>query len=409
MDDSRLISIAQLQVFLQGSVKLVVSLEAASPAEKYAFIDSTVDRFTYAKLSRKDQYVVYQYIKKITGYKKVQLWRLIKRAVTGKLERQPYRRVKPHRIYTSGDIKLLEQTDEVHVRLSDRATQAILRREYELFGKQEYQTIARISHGHITNLRHHPYYVNSWVNHTKARVIPIGLTQPPQNYGKPGSIRLDAVHQRDVYHINAVDEITQWEVVVCVPIIAEICMLPALELLLDQFPFVIFNFHSDRGGETINYLVADMLQHLLIKQTKSRSNHPNDNALVETKNGSIIRKNMGWEHIHSQFANTITEYYRLWFNPYLNFHRPCAFPTIETNQQGKTKKVYTTYQPPYETLKQLPQAQKYLKPGITFAQLDTIAYNQSDNDFARLLREEEKELFSMIRSYDHRGSTRRQT
>ncbi len=409
MDDSRLTSIAQLKDFLQGSAKLVVSLQAAPLAQRYAFISTTINRFGYTKLGRIDQRVVYHYLKKITGYKQAQLWRLIHRAVKGKLQRQPYHRVKPHRIYTSGDIKLLEQTDSLHLRLSDRATQAILSREYSLFGKSEYQTIAGISHGHITNLRHHPAYLNHWVNHTKARVVPIGLTQPPENYGKPGSIRVDTVHQNEVYHINSVDEITQWEVVVCVPVIAEICMLPALEELLSQFPFTVFNFHSDRGGETINYKVADLLHCLMIKQTKNRAYHSNDNALVETKNGSVVRKNMGWEHIHQQFATTISEYYRIWFNPYLNFHRPCAFPTTKTNEKGRTTKIYTTYRPPYETLKQLPQAPTHLKPGITFAKLDTIAYKHSDNEFATLLREEERKLFSLIRSYDHRGNTRRQT
>jgi hypothetical protein len=50
---------------------------------------------------------------------------------------------------------------------------------------------------------------------------------------------VDSVHQRNVYHINSVDEITQWEIVVCVPQISESCMLPALKELIDQYPFII--------------------------------------------------------------------------------------------------------------------------------------------------------------------------
>ncbi len=182
----------------------------------------------------------------------------------------------------------------MHIRLSEGATKEILRREFEIFHHNNFQTISRISHAHITNLRHSPIYNSHWVNGTKPRIVPIGVTMPPENFGRPGSIRVDVVHQRDVYHINSVDEITQWEIAVCVPQICEACMLPALQDLIDQYPFTIFNFHSDRGGENINYQVADFLQRLFIKQTKSRSNHCNDNALVETKNGSVIRKNMGW-------------------------------------------------------------------------------------------------------------------
>lgn len=409
MDDSRIQSIAQLEELLNGAKRLVVSLEGRSIEEKYRFIDRTVDRFGYRKLKRKERHTVYRYLRNVTGYKKAQLLRLMKRAAVGTLTRREYQRVNPNRIYTSSDIKLLEKTDELHLRLSDRATQEILRREYERFHKKEYQTIAGISHGHITNLRHHSVYRSSWVNHTKARLIPIGRTHPPENYGRPGSIRVDTVSQRDIYHVNAVDEITQWEILVCVPVISEVCMLPALAMLLDQFPFVIFNFHSDRGGEAINYLVASFLQKLLIRQTKSRARHPNDNALVETKNGSVVRKNMGWEHIHQQFADAFTAYYRNWFNPYLAFHRPCAFPTIETDEKGKTKKVYQTYRTPYDAFRGIPGASRFLKPGQSFQKLDTIAYAMSDNEFAELMREEERKLFEKVREYDRRDSSRRQT
>ena len=229
---------------------------------------------------------------------------------------------------------------------------------------------------------------------------------PPQNLGKPGSIRVDTVHQRDVYHVNSVDEITQWEIVVCVPQISELFMLPALESLIAQYPFAIFNFHSDRGGETINYQVADLLQRLIIKQTKSRARHSTDNALVETKNGHVIRKNMGWEHIHQSLADEVNCYYQDYFNPYINYHRPCAYPTIKTNDQDKVTKVYDHYEVPYEVLKTITGADKFLKPKTTFEKLDKIAYAHSDNDWAAIMREQEKQLFQTIRNYDHRNDSR---
>ena len=304
MDDSRLTTIIQLKEFLNGSQKLVVSLAGSPLEERYEFIEKTIKQFDYQRLNRKDKRVVISYLRKITGYKHTQLFRLIERGQAGNLTQQPYHRIKPHRIYTNDSIKLLEKTDEVHLRLSEGATKEILRRECEVFGHNQYQTIARISHAHITNLRHSPGYRNFWVNHTKARQIPIGLTQPPENFGRPGSIRIDSVSQKDVYHINSVDEISQWEIVFCIPQLSESCMLPALMEMFDQYPFSLFNFHSDRGRETINYLVSELLQRLLIKQTKNRSYHSGDNALVETKNGAVIRKNMGWEHINQSIEKT---------------------------------------------------------------------------------------------------------
>lgn len=408
MNDSRLTNVFQLREFLKASQKMEVSLEGASVEEKYSFIDNTIDRLLYHTLKKKDKKAVINYLRKITGYKHTQLFRLMKRAVKGKLAKIAYHRINPHRIYTARDIKLLEKTDELHLRLSDMATREIMRREYELFGHKEFQTISGVSHSHIDNLRESPIYRNSWVNHTKARLIPIGITMKPENFGRPGSIRVDAVHQNDVFHINSVDEITQWEIVVCVPQICEACMIPAIEDLINQYPFVIFNFHSDRGGENINYQIADLLQRLLIKQTKSRSNHCNDNALVETKNGSIIRKNMGWQHINQSLADTVNDYYRNFFNPYLNYHRPCGFPTIVTDTKGKKHKVYKTYQTPYEALKGITEAQKFLKPGTTFEKIDIIAYRQSDNEFAEVMRKEERKLFELIMKTDHKkGLSRR--
>ena len=409
MDDSRITSIAQLSDFLNGSKRVVVSLENSSIPEKYAFIEKIVKQFLYQKLKKKDKKIVVLYLRKITGYKKAQLYKLIQRAEEGNLKRSLYKRIRSHKIYTTMDVKLLEKTDEIHLRLSEDATKEILRREYEVFHNQNYQTISRISHSHISNLRHAPFYKNFWINHTKARQIPIGVTRPPENFGRPGSIRIDSVSQKDVYHINSVDEITQWEIVFCVPQLSESCMLPALMEIFTQYPFHIFNFHSDRGKETINYLVAELLQRLLIKQTKSRSYHSGDNALVETKNGSVIRKNMGWEHINQGMCNPINDYYHNFFNPYLNFHRPCAYPTIITDNKGKKRKEYNQYLVPYEKLKSLPNAKRYLKPEITFADLDKIAYSQSDNEFATIMREEEQKLFQEIREKDHQNGSQRKT
>lgn len=409
MNDSRIQSIAQLQEFLTGTQKIPFSLENESIEKKYTFIDEALKKFLYRKLPKKEKKIVIWYLQKVTGYKKERVYQLVAKGEKGSLKKTLYQRVKPHRIYTAVDIKFLEKTDELHLRLSEDATKEILRREYEVFGKKEYQTISHVSHSHITNLRHTSSYRSFWINHTKARQIPIGVTKPPENFGRPGSIRIDSVSQKDVYHINSVDEITQWEIVFCVPQLSESCMIPALNEIFSQYPFRIFNFHSDRGKETINYLVSELLQRLLIKQTKNRSYHSGDNALCETKNGSVIRKNMGWEHINQSMCDPINDYYKMYFNPYLNFHRPCAFPTIQIDQKGKKTKAYNHYEIPYERLKSLPNAKKFLTPWTTFEALDAIAYSHSDNEFATIMREEERKLFKKIREKDHQDGSERKT
>lgn len=397
MDDVRLRDINQVRRFIRESGDVQLRLETIE--EKYEFIDNTIDTFSYGNLVRRDKQTIIGYLRKMTGYKRAQLFRLIERAVVGELVRTPYRRKTDyHRIYTPLDIKLLEKTDELHQRLNAHATREIMRREYERFHHAEFKNIAGISVSHINNVRKSPTYRNDWINGTKAHIVPIGTTMKPETNDCPGSIRIDTVHQRDVYHINSVDEITQWQIVVCVPQISERYLLPALESLLSEYPFVIFNFHSDRGSEFINRVVAHLLNKLLIAQTKSRSRHCNDNALVESKNGSVIRKNMGYMHMSRGLVDAVNRFYLQFFNPYLNYHRPCGFVTEETQDvKGRIRKVYGQYTTPYEKLKEVSKQKDrtFLKPQQSFEHIDTIAYRESDNEWARKMREQQTKLFNL--------------
>ena len=131
---------------------------------------------------------------------------------------------------------------------------------------------------------------------TKPTKVPIGERRKPEPNGKPGYLCVDTVHQGDkdgkkgVYHINMVDMATQYEFVGAVEAISENFMTPILIELLKQFPFTIIEFHSDNGSEYVNRTVAELLNRLLIKLTKTRPRHSNDNGLAETKNGGCYQK-----------------------------------------------------------------------------------------------------------------------
>src|SRR5450759_833430 len=73
----------------------------------------------------------------------------------------------------------------------------------------------------------------------------------------------------------------------------------------NQFPFRILGFHSDNGSEYINHTVARLLDKLLIEFTKSRACRSQDNALVESKNGAVIRKHIGYGHIAGLHAEAL--------------------------------------------------------------------------------------------------------
>ncbi len=310
------------------------------------------------------------------------------------------------KVYTEADIETLAETDNLHRRPTGQALQNIFKRMFNLFKDEKFVRLQNISLGHIYNLRGTDRYIGKALTYTKTNpvTVPIGERRKPQPYGKPGYLRVDSVHQGDldkqkgVYHINLVDEVTQWEIVVCVEGISEYFLIPALEKALTEFPFKILNFHSDNGSEYINYQVADLLERLIVKQTKSRSRHSNDNGLAETKN-KIIRKWNGYSYIPKKFAPAINQWYTSHFNTYLNFHRQCAYPTTYTDNQGKQKKKYEIYLTPYEKLKTLENWTQYLAPGRTQKELDDISLALSDNEFAKQMNEAKREIWKTIKHH----------
>jgi transposase InsO family protein len=403
MDDSHLVSIAQIREFLKTSA--LVNFKGVSRQEKYQWVENTLNRFGYFKLKRKDKGIVRNYLVQMTGFSLAQAGRLIERKWrTGKILVSSTKRNSFPTTYTPEDIALLVATDNAHGRLSGKATQEILVREFEKFSKSGYERLSKISLAHIYNLREKKQYTSASLTYTKTQStqVKIGERRKPDNEGKPGYIRIDSVHQGDlngkkgVYHINVVDEVIQWEVVGCVEKISEQYLEVLLEDLLLQFPYKIINFHSDNGSEYINGTVAALLNKLVIRQTKSRSGRCNDNALVECKNGAVIRKHMGRSHICQKNARPINEFYKKYFNVYLNYHRPSAYPTVTFEANGKRKKVYDSCMIPYEKLKSLENAAQYLRPGITFEILDAIAYAKSDNEYAALMQEKKQELFKNL-------------
>jgi len=404
MTDSRLSNSNQLETFLGGTKEIVFS-SLNSKKEKYNWIREILVRFNFRSLKKKERGVVRKYLKKISGYSDAQLTRLIKQYFKGKLIWRTYNRNIFPTKYTPHDIALLNLTDNVHSCLNGWSTKKILIREYKEFKKQDYENIKDISVAHIYNLRRTSQYKSHALTFTKTQAVQrnIGERRKPAPNGQPGYLRVDTVHQGDlngkkgVYHINSIDEVTQWQIVASVEQISESYLGPILLIILNQYPFRIFEFHADNGSEYINKIVAKLLNKLLIKLTKSRSRHCNDNAQVECKNGAVVRKYMGYFYINQKSAPEINDFYIKYFNPYLNFHRPCGFASLKTDKKGKQKKVYNLYQTPYEAFKGITGAGNFLKSGISLEKLDTISKEYSDNEFAQIMEKEKQKLFRKIK------------
>ena len=397
----------QINDFLKGSEGVIFA--GQDKKEVYGWVQGLLVAQEFTQQDKKRRGAIRAYVEKVTGLGSAQVTRLVRMfKETGMVEVRAYRRREFPRKYTDRDIALLAEVDRAHERLSGPATWHILEREHVRFGKAEYARLAQISVGHLYNLRASAVYRKRLAVYepTRPTAVSIGERRRPEPQGRAGYLRVDTVHQGDldgakgVYHINAVDAVTQWQVVGCVSKISEAYLEPVLEAILHQFPFRILGFHSDNGSEYVNYNVAGMLDKLLIEFTKSRANRSQDNALVEGKNGAIVRKQMGYGHIGGEHAEAVHKFYTAHLNPYLNFHRPCGFATVSQDARGKRKRTYKVvdYATPYEKLKSLPEVAGCFKENMSLARLDQLASGMSDTECAKKMMAAKAKLLRVVKT-----------
>lgn len=386
-----------------------VAWSAPERESAYGLIERVLKVQQYRKLSKGQKGIVRRFLAKITAVSRAQITRLIRRWIeTRRIARKPMQRPSFPRRYTAADIATLAEVDAAHEDLSGPAARHLCRRGWMVFGDERFQRLAEISASHIYNLRRSGTYrkIRVSVQHTQARQVSIGERRQPDPKGRAGYLRVDTVHQGQhdgqpgVYHINAVDTVTQWQVVGGVETISERHLIPVLEAMLHQFPFRILGFHCDNGSEFLNHTVVKLLNKLLVEEfTKSRAYRTTDNALVEGKNGAVVRKQIGYGPIASEHAEALQQFYTAYFNPYLNFHRPCGYATVTTDARGKRKRSYRhkDYRTPYEKLISLPEWEKSLKAGITAAMLQRQAAARSDTEAARRMQKAKLALLARCR------------
>jgi transposase InsO family protein len=362
MNEVQVRTVEQVRQVLAGTQAL--EFRAAEDDEgRYRWIEAVLWRLDYRVLGRADRGAVLAYVQRLSGYSRAQVTRLVSRWVAGRPLMKSYRAPRHAfaRRYTTADIELLAEVDRAMGTLSGPATACVLRRQRDVFGDERFDRLGSISVAHLYNLRKAAGYRAQRVVLTKTRgdkSAAIGVRRAPAPDGRPGFVRIDSVHQGDhdgikgVYHINAVDCVTQWEVVASVQTISEAHLLPVIEHMLEQFPFEILGFHADNGSEYVNHRVARLLDKLRIEFTRSRPRTSKDNALAETKNGAVVRKVFGYGHIPQRHASRFNTFCVEYLNPFLNFHRPCLFPTEvpDTKKPGRFKRVYR----PRDVMTELP-------------------------------------------------------
>jgi hypothetical protein len=410
MNETQVRTLEQVRQVLAGTQALAFCA-AADDAGRYAWIAAVLKRFEYGRLKRRERGVILAYLRRFSGFSRAQVTRLVAMWLAGVPLVKRYR-APPHafaRRYTASDVDLLAEVDRALGTLSGPATACVLRRQRERFGDQRFARLGSISVGHLYNLRHSAGYQARRGVRTKTRPVAratIGMRRAPRPDARPGFIRIDSVHQGDrdglkgLYHINAVDCVTQWQVIATVEAISEAYLLPVIEQMLDQFPFKLRGFHADNGSEYVNHRVAQLLDKLRIEFTRSRPRRSGDNGLAETKNGAVVRKMFGYDHIPQHYATRFNTFCREYLNPFLNYHRPCLFATErpDPKKPGRIQRIYRSQDAmtPLDKLTSLPKAAKFLRKGTTLADLHAWAKALTDLQAAEELNTARLALFSSI-------------
>lgn len=383
----------------------MIEFNFSSSKERIEWVKQFLDRVRYKQIkTKKDKGVVIEILRNVTHSSERSIFNWLRNYKRGKLKAKIYKRHTFAKKYNLEDILLLVEVDEATERISASSLKKLFEREYKVFKKEEFVRLASISRAHINNLRNSPTYKSRALHFERthsnhAAFLPIGKMDAK---GIPGYLRVDVVHSgihnemKGLYFINIIDDVLQTEYIYTVPVISERYMVVVLEYLIVSFWTNIIAFHSDGGSEFNNSVVVRLLNELLIKEyNRSRPYHSNDNALIEMKNGYIIRKHFGFGYIPKEYTDKFNIYLDTFFNQYLNFHRSCGYLTgIHKSKKGRTIREYGYYNTPYELFKQ--KYPTYLKDGLTIAQLDIIAYTLSDYEAAKQMKHQKDLLFKQI-------------
>ena len=134
MTDNRVMNIAELKALLASSG--VLTFKGSSREEIYAWIERTLRSYHYRSRPRLEKGVLRRYMRKMTEISNSQLTRLIAQfRRSGHIRIRPYQRHSFPSKYTRDDQPLLAELDSSNERLPGKATVAIFKREYTLFGK----------------------------------------------------------------------------------------------------------------------------------------------------------------------------------------------------------------------------------------------------------------------------------
>ncbi|OGC09266.1 hypothetical protein A3F86_02760 [candidate division WOR-1 bacterium RIFCSPLOWO2_12_FULL_45_9] len=199
------------------------------------------------------------------------------------------------------------------------------------------------------------------------------------------------------YSVNQTDILTGWVETRAVLGKGENGIIASLEEMEGDFPFSILGIDSDNGSEFINHPLYKRCQQKNIQFTRGRPYKKDDNAHIEQKNWTHVRKLMGWNRYDTLTSvNAMNDLYKNELRLFMNLFLPSMKLIVKERVGSRRKRKYDDPKTPLDRVIESDKGQPH-----KIEQLKTL---RKQLDPFRLSAAIEKKLEAIAKKANHRQS-----
>lgn len=175
---------------------------------------------------------------------------------------------------------------------------------------------------------------------------------------RPGFTEIDLVSHSGnaasgefLHSLNVTDLATTWVETRAVLGKGQSGIVQALTEIAQALPFALRGLDSDNGSEFINHHLVRFCQQREIQFTRSRPYKKDDNAHIEQKNWTHVRKLLGWDRYDSPHAlEALNDLYRNELRLMMNLYQPTVKLESKVRVGSRLQRRYSPAQTPLDRL-----------------------------------------------------------
>jgi len=203
---------------------------------------------------------------------------------------------------------------------------------------------------------------------------------------RPGFVEIDllahcgnSVEGQYLNTLTAVDVSTGWTECLAIFQKTQFAVFEAIQELRRRLPFPLLGIDSDNGTEFINELLYRYCMQEQITFTRSRPYKKNDQAHVEQKNWSIVRRTIGYDRFETQSELALLRRIYQDLRLYTNFFQPVLKLIGKVQVDGKLIKQHDTASTPFRRVLAAEQVSLEVKTNLmnSFVQLNPVTLRNS--------------------------------